>query len=134
MRVFNGRVPDADQLEKLGAHGGAFDLVNLLRFREQAAYANGRDAQLSGRDAYARYSGPMLELLALHGAQVVYYGEVAGLVIGQVEGLWDTMVIVRYPSRQAFLEMIDSPRFKALALHRDAGLDGQLNIELHPRR
>jgi hypothetical protein len=38
--------------------------------------------------------------------------------------------IAMYPSRQAMLEMISAPDYQASAVHRTAGLAGQLNIEL----
>ncbi|KOO13322.1 hypothetical protein AKJ18_19115, partial [Vibrio xuii] len=59
----------------------------------------------------------------------IFYSEVTGLILGQVEDLWDSFVIVRYPSRQALLEMTSSEEFLALSVHREAGLAGQLNIE-----
>ena len=34
-----------------------------------------------------------------------------------------------YPSRAAMLEMISSPEYQAILVHREAGLAGQLNIE-----
>ncbi|MGF1683829.1 hypothetical protein [Photobacterium minamisatsumaniensis] len=71
----------------------------------------------------------MLKVLETYGAEVVFYSEVTGLILGQVGELWDAFVIVKYPSRKALLEMTSSEEFKALAVHREAGLEGQLNIE-----
>lgn len=34
-----------------------------------------------------------------------------------------------YPSRQALLDMTSSEEFQALSVHREGGLEGQLNIE-----
>jgi hypothetical protein len=34
---------------------GPFVMINLLKFKDKAAYADGSDADLSGRDAYLRY-------------------------------------------------------------------------------
>ena len=52
------------------------------------------------------------------------------LMLGEVEELWDAAAIAMYPSRKAMLEMLMSPEYQASALHREAGLAGQLNIEL----
>ena len=52
------------------------------------------------------------------------------LMLGEVEELWDSAAIAMYPSRKAMLEMMMSPEYQASALHREAGLAGQLNIEL----
>jgi uncharacterized protein (DUF1330 family) len=35
-----------------------------------------------------------------------------------------------YPSRKAMMDMMSSPDYQASAVHRAAGLAGQLNIEL----
>ena len=46
-----------------------------------------------------------------------------------IDELWDSMAIVKYPSRQVLLNMTSSDEFLELSIHRDAGLAGQLNIE-----
>ena len=57
-------------------------------------------------------------------------GQVTGLRLGQVEELWDTVAIAMYPNRAAMLTMIMDPEYQKSALHRSAGLAGQLNIEM----
>ena len=56
-------------------------------------------------------------------------GEVERLMLGEVEELWDAVAIAKYPSRAAMGEMIGSPEYQAIEVHRSAGLAGQLNIE-----
>ena len=51
------------------------------------------------------------------------------LALGQVDDLWDEVAIAKYPNRDALLRMLSSPEWQALAVHRTAGLAGQLNIE-----
>jgi uncharacterized protein (DUF1330 family) len=51
-------------------------------------------------------------------------------MLGEVEELWDTVAIAMYPSRKAMMEMMMSPDYQASAVHREAGLAGQLNIEM----
>ena len=51
-------------------------------------------------------------------------------MLGKVEELWDSAAIAMYPSREAMLEMISKPEYQEIAVHRSAGLAGQLNIEL----
>jgi hypothetical protein len=46
-----------------------------------------------------------------------------------VEDLWDEVAIAQYPSRQAMLDMMMSPKMQEIGQHRAAGLAGQLNIE-----
>jgi uncharacterized protein (DUF1330 family) len=50
--------------------------------------------------------------------------------LGEVEELWDSVALVMYPSRKAMFAMTQDPAYQASAIHRKAGLDGQLNIEV----
>ncbi|CAN0605685.1 unnamed protein product [Ectocarpus sp. 12 AP-2014] len=50
-------------------------------------------------------------------------------MLGEVEDMWDSMAIAMYPSRQAMLNMMQSEKYQAIHVHREAGLAGQLNIE-----
>jgi len=49
--------------------------------------------------------------------------------LGEVEDMWDVVAIARYPSRQAMMEMMMSEKMQEIAVHRAAGLAGQLNLE-----
>ena len=55
--------------------------------------------------------------------------DVARLMLGAVEELWDEVAIAMYPSRKAMLQMIQMPEYAEISVHRSAGLAGQLNIE-----
>ncbi|MGR5063258.1 DUF1330 domain-containing protein [Photobacterium sp. DNB22_13_2] len=131
MEVLNQLYPSDEQVERLTnkPDSGEIHLLNLFRFREKAAYSDGRESTLTGQEAYELYGKPMLEVLDKYGAEVVFYSEITGLIIGEVDELWDAFVIVKYPSRQALLDMTASDEFKLLSVHREAGLEGQLNIE-----
>mgnify|MGYP001186589264 CR=1 FL=1 len=50
-------------------------MLNLLKFRDRAQYADGRDSELSGRDAYALYGAGVVETLAEGGAGAALQGE-----------------------------------------------------------
>jgi len=54
---------------------------------------------------------------------------VRGLLLGRADDVWDAVAIAQYPSFTALLEMSASDEYKAIAAHREAGLQGQLNIE-----
>lgn len=131
MEVTNAVEPNEEQIAGFAEphDGQAIYMVNLLKYREQAQYTDGRDSQLSGRDAYARYGTGVLDCIAAVGGSIVFSGEVRRLMLGEVEDLWDDVAIAMYPSRQAMLEMMMSPEYQAIAEHRSAGLEGQLNIE-----
>ena len=42
---------------------GPVCMVNLLKFREKAEYEDGRETQLSGREAYGLYGAEMKKLV-----------------------------------------------------------------------
>jgi uncharacterized protein (DUF1330 family) len=106
-------------------------MLNLLKYKDKAEYADGRDTELSGRDAYQIYGMAVIERLASVNGGIIFSGTVSRLMLGEVEELWDDVAIAMYPSRAAMLEMISSPEYQAIAVHREAGLAGQLNIETH---
>ncbi len=132
MIVTNKVTPNPEQMQGFAEPGpeGPIYMLNLLKFKDQAAYADGRDSDLSGAEAYAIYSREVVAHLAKVGGVPMFSAQVERLMLGEVEELWDTAAIVMYPSRQAMLEMIQSPDYQASAVHRQAGLDGQLNIEM----
>lgn len=131
MNVVNAVLPPMQQaMEFFGApEEGPFVMVNLLKFKPKAEYADGSDAHLSGREAYARYGEEVARLVEGLGGKIRYSGEVTGLMIGEVEDLWDMVALAEYPSLAAFREMAMSPAMHAIEHHRVAGLAGQLNIK-----
>ena len=104
-------------------------MVNLLKFKEKAEYEDGRDTEMSGKEAYQIYAIEVQEHLKKVGAEIVFGGVVSRLMLGEVEDLWDSVAIARYPSRKAMLEMMMSSEYQETEKHRSAGLLGQLNIE-----
>lgn len=132
MKVVNEVVPsDPHQLEQMAQPGpeGPVFMVNLLKFKERAEYADGRETDLTGRDAYQIYGAGVAELIPQFGGQIFFVADVTFLSLGQVEDLWDEVAIAAYPNRRALLKMSRSEEWRALAVHRQAGLAGQLNIE-----
>jgi len=111
------------------AEDGPFVMVNLLKFHEFAKYEDGSEATLSGRDAYLRYGEAVTTLVEQLGGAVHFSGDVTGLLLGEVDELWDAVALVEYPSLKAFQEMALSPEMHAIEHHRVAGLAGQLNIK-----
>ncbi|OYU03207.1 MAG: DUF1330 domain-containing protein [Sphingomonadaceae bacterium PASS1] len=130
MRVENAVFPGTEQITSFfgGPENGPFVMVNLLKFKETAEYADGSDADLSGARAYARYGKGIQACLAAVDGKQIYAGQVTGLMIGEVEELWDMVALVEYPSLAAMQKMMSSPEYRAIEVHRKAGLAGQLNI------
>ncbi|MFN7056843.1 DUF1330 domain-containing protein [Hyphomonas sp.] len=132
MNVVNEMLPASPERVKAmlepGPEGPIF-MVNLLKFKDRAEYEDGRESGLSGREAYAIYGRAVMEILPKFGGQVVFAGDVTFLALGQVEELWDEVAIAMYPERGAMVRMSMSPEWQTAAVHRTAGLKGQLNIE-----
>lgn len=131
MRVENKVQPPAEQAMAFFAapEDGPFVMVNLLKFKETAEYADGSDADLSGREAYLRYGMAVRAEVEKVGGRTGYAGPVTGLLLGEVEELWDMVALAQYPSLAAMRVMVMSPSYQAITHHRDAGLAGQLNIK-----
>ena len=108
--------------------GGPVCMVNLLKFKEKAIYEDGRETSLTGPEAYQIYGEGVAKMIDNIGGKIVFSSIVSGLVVGEVEELWDAVAIAEYPSRQSFADMIASVQWSELAVHRTAGLAGQLNI------
>jgi len=132
MNVQNAVNPTPEQIAELGAdgHDRPIYMVNLLKFKERAEYADGRATEMTGQEAYAVYGREVVAHLAKVGGKPVIGGQVTGLRLGEVEELWDSVAIAMYPNRKAMLEMVMDPDYRKSAEHRAAGLAGQLNIEM----
>jgi len=130
MNITNQIHPSPEQAKTFfgGADDGPMCMVNLLKFKDKASYADGSEPTLSGRDAYLRYGAAVQACIAAVGGKSRFSGLVSDLMIGEADELWDMVAIVEYPSRAAMLQMLQSPEYQAISIHRDAGLAGQLNI------
>ena len=137
MRVVNEVMPTSrERIEEMKHPGpdGPIYMVNLLKFKDRAAYEDGRETELTGEQAYQIYGRGVAELLPRYGGELAFAADVTFLALGQVEDLWDEIAIAKYPNRVALFEMSTSEEWRALAVHRTAGLAGQLNIETVARR
>jgi uncharacterized protein (DUF1330 family) len=115
--------PTPAQFERLAAspEEGPVVMINLLRFK---AVADGIDAAdgISGAEAYARYGAAAQRFLDAVGGKLLLAVAATESVIGPEEGEWDLVLAVRYPSRQAFLQMVSDPGYLAIHAHRAAAL------------
>jgi len=132
MEVVNEVLPsDPAQMQGMMEEGpeGPIFMVNLLKFKDKAEYEDGRETDLTGRQAYQLYGAAVAGILPDYGGRVFYISDVTFLSLGQVEELWDEVAIAAYPDRAALRRMSSSEEWRAAAVHRAAGLAGQLNIE-----
>jgi uncharacterized protein (DUF1330 family) len=92
--------------------GGPVVMLNLLRFA-------GED----GRASYMRYFGEVGAALEKAGARVLYAGDCSTTLVGPEGHNWDALLVVRYPSRSAFREMVEDPGYQAITHLRSEGLE-----------
>ncbi len=104
---------------------GPVHMLNLLRFRERAAYDDGTEASgAQAYDAYARESAPVLARL---GGRQVWVGRPELTLIGPSDEAWDLAFIAEYPSVDAFVAMLKDPDYRKAVRHRQAAvLDSRL--------
>jgi uncharacterized protein (DUF1330 family) len=99
--------------------GGPVVMLNLLRFRPDG-----------GRERYAQY-GAALRAHPANPADVLYMGTGGRPLVGEDGQAWDAVLLVRYPSRRAFADMIRSPEYRAAApLRSDALIEAVLQPTL----
>jgi uncharacterized protein (DUF1330 family) len=129
MKVENQVNPSGENLQRfLAGKQEPVVMVNLLKFKPRAVYADGRETDLTGEQAYRLYASAMRELVEAAGGRFIYAGAVESLLLGEVEQLWDVVGLVEYPSPQSLLAIASTPEFAEIEVHREAGLAGQLNI------
>ncbi|MFG1921661.1 DUF1330 domain-containing protein [Cryptosporangium sp. NPDC048952] len=86
-------------------------MLNLLRFAE------------GGRESYAKYASALRErFLARYGAEVLYAGDGDTALVAEDGQQWDAVLLVRYPSRQAFSAMVADPEYQEVTHWRTEAL------------
>ncbi len=103
--------PDPQTVAAFAARAGDGPVVmlNLLKFQPAG-----------GEESYAAYTAAVTPLIARHGGRIVYAGRCEQLLAGEEE--WDTVALVEYPSFGAWVEMVESEQYQAMAGHREVAL------------
>ena len=122
--------PDDDQLREMA--DGDLDepvvMLNLLRYAGEAGTGAGVDG-LSGEEAYRRYGQAFAQLHDRFGGEPVWLGSAGNTIIGPGDERWDIVILVRYPTRRQFVEMLADPEYQAIAPMRAAALHDSRLIE-----
>jgi len=128
--------PTREQVRNLRDNGrdGPVVMMNLLKFRDTANYpADAGMAPCSGKEAYDRYQHAFTVAVgAVSQAEVLYDGPCEQVFIGQPgtdAAEWDKLLLVRYPTRQHFLNMMADTSYRDALVHRYAGLERTLLIQ-----
>lgn len=90
---------------------GPVVMLNLLRFKEggRASY-----------DEYGRHTAKTF--LPRYGGEVLYAGDGRSPLVAEAGQAWDVVLLVRYPSREAFGRMIADPEYQAITHLRTEAL------------
>lgn len=112
------------------------EMLNLIRYRERAAYPDGHPAaqeQLSGAEAYRRYGAESGPVFARVGGTIVWSGKPELVLIGPQDERWDAAFLARYPGAGAFLAMVTDPEYRKAVVHRQAAVETSRLIRMAPR-
>jgi uncharacterized protein (DUF1330 family) len=93
--------------------GGPVVMLNLLRFKPDG-----------GRESYAKYSDALADTyLARYGGEVLYAGDGSTVLVAEDGQAWDAVLVVRYPSREAFCRMVADPEYQQFTHFRTDALE-----------
>ena len=93
-------------------HSGPVDMVNVLRFKPHK------------RSEYEKYAKAIGEFMQDFGMEAIYSGDVFSTILGEDE-FFHHVIIMRYPSKEKFIEFSSSEKWQAIAHHRTEGLESQ---------
>ena len=97
--------------------------LNMLTFKKMADESH---AGQTGRDAVMQYSRAMKEFVESHGGTFVIAADIDSQMIGEGGEHFQFIAIMRYPSRQAYIDLAGDPEIaNTIGKHRDAGLESQ---------
>jgi uncharacterized protein (DUF1330 family) len=85
-------------------------MLNLLRFADR------------GRAQYEEYFRHFRSHAEARGAQVLYYGTGDVPLVAETGQEWDAVLLVRYPTRRSFSEMVADPAYQAQTSLRTGAL------------
>jgi len=91
--------------------GGPIVMLNLLRYRP------------GGERDYRDYVAQLRPFLDEIGAGVVYVGDCSTALVAPDSHRWDAVLLVRYPSRRAFSEMVANPAYQEITRLRTGALE-----------
>jgi uncharacterized protein (DUF1330 family) len=91
--------------------GGPVVMLNMLRFKE------------GGRESYEEYARSIQPFLEKVSAEVVFVGDLSTVLVAPDTHHWDSILIIRYPSRQSFSSMVADPNYQEVTHLRTEALE-----------
>jgi len=92
--------------------GGPVVMLNMLKYK-----ADG------GRESYGEYGAKVMAFLEAVGAEILYASEASTAIVAPDGWDWDAVMLIRYPSRAKFLEMVTDPGYQEITHLRTEALD-----------
>jgi uncharacterized protein (DUF1330 family) len=127
--------PNAQQFAELAGSPdeGPVVMLNLLKFKARADGAAPGAEATSGAEAYGRYGEQAVQMVEARGGKVLWAGHADQILIGDPAEDWDQVILVQYPSRAAFIDMVSQPEYQAAHTHRESGLERSVLVACTPR-
>ena len=107
---------------------GPVVMLNLLKFRQVAS-----NGERSGASEYEKYGDAAISMIEARGGTVLWLGRADQVLIGDAANDWDSVVLVQYPSRKAFVDMVSTPEYQEAHENRESGLERTVVIACTPR-
>ena len=100
--------------------GEEFFMLNLNRYE----YSE-NEVQKGVPVAYQKYGQAVMPMILKRAGHPIYVGEISDYLVGGdlKEGGWHEIILVRYRSRQDFINMITSDEYLIAAKHRYVGIE-----------
>ena len=123
--------PNHEQFRALASapDTGPVVMLNLLKFKERAD----GDDRASGAEAYRSYGDAAVAMIEERGGKVIWAGLADQILIGDPADDWDQILLVQYPSRASFIDMVTQPEYEQAHAHRESGLERTLVVACSPR-
>ena len=102
-------------------------MLNLLKFRDNALEGFGVDG-MTGGQAFRRYGELNDSEDVKFGSEPIWMGLAKNTVIGYED--WDLAILVRYPTRQHFIDKLDDSKYREISKVREAALLDSRLVEL----
>jgi len=127
--------PNAQQFADLAGapDDGPVVMLNLLKFKARADSTAAAAEATSGAEAYSRYGEQAVRMVESRGGQVLWAGHADHILIGDPAEDWDQVILVQYPSRAAFIDMVSQPEYQDAHTHRESGLERSVLVACTPR-
>lgn len=122
--------PNKQQFADLVADpdSGPVVMLNLLKFKPRADHS-----EESGAAEYQKYGDTAVQMVEARGGKVLWAGRADQILIGDPNEDRDQVILVEYPSRAAFLDMVSQPEYQDAHTHRESGLERSVLIACTPR-